>query len=37
MEILGLMEILAISKLIGDTDCLGGDLTNVGFKVVSDS
>jgi hypothetical protein len=36
MEILGLMNILAISKLISDTDCLGGDLSNVGFKIISD-
>ena len=36
MEILGLMEILAVSKLISDTDCLGGDLSNVGFKIISD-
>ena len=36
LELLGLMEILAVSKLLSDTDCLGGDLSNVGFKIISD-
>jgi hypothetical protein len=35
VPILGLIEVLAASRLLGDTDVLGGHLTNAGFVVES--
>jgi hypothetical protein len=35
VPILGLMEVLAASRLLGDTDVLGGGSTNAGFVVES--
>lgn len=33
VPLLGLMEVLAVSRLLGDTDVLGGGLKNAGFVV----
>jgi hypothetical protein len=35
VPILGLMEVLAASRLVGDTDVLGGGAKNAGFVVES--